>query len=561
VRTLWRSPAFPFGAPFGVAAAALLYAAPIALAGPLLDPDEGLHAAIALEMVERGDWVVPRFLGQPFLDKPILFFWAQAASLAMLGPTEAAVRLPGHLFGFTGAVATGLLAAVFVGARGAIIAASIYATLGLPLALNQAAVHDVALVPWTTTALAAFLMARRSPARAAVAWCAAAGLALGLALLTKGLVGIVLVGLPMLALVALDRRLPAALAAGAVLALVMAVAIALPWYLAMERAHPGYLHYFFVERHLLGYTTASQIHGHRPWWYYLPILTGGSLPWLPFVVLARSGSSRRVPGGTGEQGSVAEATRAGWTWLLTGLVFLSLAGSKLVTYVLPLCPAVALLAAVPWIRAAGGAAARLDGRSRRAFRWHAAGGALLCPALAAAAAARLGAAPDAVAAVASLVVAAAWIVLAVRADVLPAGRLLQGSVLAMAAVLMVALTFLLPPVARTLTARDLADWVNRRGALPERLWVVGERAGSFVFYLRPPLRAALTSDRFETVTFGQALALRGASSDTLLAYPEDAFARLERRVDLSHVPITRAGRYVLVRAADFRRARPRLAAS
>lgn len=542
-------------------AAGLLYAVPIALAGPLLDPDEGLHAAIALEMVERGDWVVPRFLGQPFLDKPILFFWAQAASLAVLGPTEAAVRLPGHLFGLLGAVATGLLAAVFVGPRGAAIAASIYATLGLPLALNQAAVHDVALVPWTTTALAAFLMARRSTSRAAVRWCAAAGFALGLAVLTKGLVGVVLVGLPMLALVAFDRRLPLALAAGAVLALAVAAALALPWYLAMERTQPGYLHYFFVERHLLGYTTASQIHGHRPWWYYLPIVAGGSLPWLPFIVSAVPGFPRRMPRDADERGATAEARRVGWTWLLTGLAFFSLAGSKLVTYVLPLFPAVAILAAVPWLRAASEPSSQLDVGSRRAYKWHAAAGALLCPALAAIAAARFGTAPGAGVATASLIVAAGWVALAIRAGSLPARRLLQGSVLGMAAVLIFALTAVLPPVARTLTARDLADWANRRGELPERLWVVGERAGSFVFYLRPPLRAALTPGGFETVTFGQALVLRGASPGTVLAYPEDAFARLTDRADLSNVPWTRAGRYMLVRAADLRRARPRLAAS
>jgi len=69
---------------------------------PLADPDEGLHAAIAQEMVEKGDWIVPRLLDEPFLDKPILYFWAIAASLKTLGMSEAAVRLPGLLFGMLG---------------------------------------------------------------------------------------------------------------------------------------------------------------------------------------------------------------------------------------------------------------------------------------------------------------------------------------------------------------------------------------------------------------------------------------------------------------------------
>ena len=75
-----------------------------------MEDDEGLHAAIAQEMVERGDWTVPRLLGEPFLDKPILYFWLEAASIAAFGPTEFAVRLPGTVMALAGAAATGWLA-------------------------------------------------------------------------------------------------------------------------------------------------------------------------------------------------------------------------------------------------------------------------------------------------------------------------------------------------------------------------------------------------------------------------------------------------------------------
>ena len=62
------------------------YLVPLAVPAPLMEDDEGLHAAIAQEMVERGDWTVPRLLGEPFLDKPILYFWLQAVSIAAFGP-------------------------------------------------------------------------------------------------------------------------------------------------------------------------------------------------------------------------------------------------------------------------------------------------------------------------------------------------------------------------------------------------------------------------------------------------------------------------------------------
>src|SRR6185503_17941482 len=85
------------------------YLVPLVFSVPLMEDDEGLHAAIALEMVERGDWTVPRLMGEPFLDKPILYFWMQAASLGAFGPSEFAVRLPGTVMSLLGVVAIGWL--------------------------------------------------------------------------------------------------------------------------------------------------------------------------------------------------------------------------------------------------------------------------------------------------------------------------------------------------------------------------------------------------------------------------------------------------------------------
>jgi hypothetical protein len=169
----------------------LLYAAPLLLSAPLTDPDEGLHAAIAQEMHERGEIVVPSFLGEPFRDKPILFFWTQLASLAVFGMSEAAVRLPGLAFAILGVLTTGWLAATLfrheaagpkigprrhppspsLGRAGedtkvveggqeherliGWIAAACYGTLAVPFALAQAPVHDVALVPMVNVALLA----------------------------------------------------------------------------------------------------------------------------------------------------------------------------------------------------------------------------------------------------------------------------------------------------------------------------------------------------------------------------------------------------------------------
>ena len=123
---------------------------------PLVDPDEGLHASIAQEMVESGDWIVPHLLNEPFLDKPILYFWAIAASLKIFGMSEAAVRLPGLLFGMLGTLTTAAVAWRMLGRRTGLIAGVFYASMILPLALVQLPAHDVALVPWVNLALLCF---------------------------------------------------------------------------------------------------------------------------------------------------------------------------------------------------------------------------------------------------------------------------------------------------------------------------------------------------------------------------------------------------------------------
>jgi 4-amino-4-deoxy-L-arabinose transferase-like glycosyltransferase len=180
-----------------LALALILYVFPLTLDIPLVDPDEGLHAAIAQEMVERGDWLTPRLLGQPFLDKPVLFFWAQAMSLDLLGMREAAVRLPGLAFGLLGCLTTGLLGAVLAGGRVGVTSGVFYATMLLPMGLDQAAVHDVALVPWTNLLMLFLWRAQlRSDWAGTLRQAAVAGVFVGLAVLTKGFVGVVLVGVP-----------------------------------------------------------------------------------------------------------------------------------------------------------------------------------------------------------------------------------------------------------------------------------------------------------------------------------------------------------------------------
>jgi 4-amino-4-deoxy-L-arabinose transferase-like glycosyltransferase len=451
------------------AVAAVLYLAPLLLNAPLTDPDEGLHAAISQEMIERGDLIVPRFLGRAFLDKPILFFWSQAASMRVFGMTNAAARLPGMLFALLGIATTGWLTRVLgTGQKEAFIAAACYATMVLPFLLAQAPVHDIALVPFTNLAFGFLWRTGCDPGSSlpraksrGIRDPILAGLMLGLSILTKGLEGIAIVGVGYAVFLLITRTLTSRLVAVGLLVVGVALLVALPWYLAMNAREPGYLRYYFVNRHLLGFTTETQRHGGQAWWYYLPVVIVGGLPWILFV---EPKGPRRVQ------------EKLLWTWVASAVVLLSLSNAKAVTYILPAMPAIAI-------------AASLSDKTRRIWR------------------------PVAI------VTTAAYAIALVTAG---------------------------PSMARSHSSLDLAGYFNKEGRLPETLFVMEQRV-SFVYYLRPDVRARLMRDQIRSLTLDELEDVRPFPARAMLALPTDlADQRLVRLPQLADAHRESVGRYMLL---------------
>ena len=155
----------------------------------------------------------------------------------------------------------------------------------LPFLLAQAAVHDIALVPFTNLALGFLWRAQlgtrgtRDPGFGILA----AASRSGISMLTKGLEGVAIVGLGYGIVLLLTRAMTLRIVLQGVTVLAIAALVALPWYLAMDAREPGYLRYYFIDRHLLGFATDTQRHSGQPWWFYLPIVIGGGLPWILFL--------------------------------------------------------------------------------------------------------------------------------------------------------------------------------------------------------------------------------------------------------------------------------------
>ncbi|MGE4188854.1 MAG: ArnT family glycosyltransferase [Thermoanaerobaculia bacterium] len=311
----------------------------------LFDPDEGRNASIARSMAESGDWLIPQLNGIPFLDKPFLFFAAEAGAMRLFGASELSARLPSLLAG-------GALVALLAwwarrqwGETPAILAAGATATSLLVLVFSRAATFDALLTLCTTVALLAFHEAIESPPgqpgeapsvfwRGRSGWLLLAWGAMAAGTLTKGPVALLLpLGVASL-YGAWRRRFRTIWSLSGVVA---GLGLLCGWLALVEQRMPGFLRYALVEESWRRVTT-DQFQRTGPIWYFLPILLAGAFPWViaPWV---RPGwlfrRRREAPG--------AEIFLA--IWLLMPLLLLSLSQSKRPQYMLPLVPAIALLAA------------------------------------------------------------------------------------------------------------------------------------------------------------------------------------------------------------------------
>jgi 4-amino-4-deoxy-L-arabinose transferase-like glycosyltransferase len=307
---------------------------------PLFNPDEGRYAEVPREMLAGGDWVIPHLDGLIYIEKPPLQYWATAVSLALFGNNEFAARLYAALCAF------GTLALVFLmgtriwGEDTGWRASAVLCAMLIFLALGQLLTLDMSLTFYMTLSLVGFVLAQ-GEMESARRWMLLAWMGAALGVLTKGLVAAAIPAavLVLYSLCCRDfspwRKLN--LKWGPPLFLIVTI----PWHWLAALRLGDFLQFFFVHEHLARYLTPIADR-QEPWWFFGWVFLAGTVPWtLPTL--------RVLIGGWRERAASPEKFNPRfflWLWVIFIVVFFSLSDSKLMPYILPAMPPLALLIAV-----------------------------------------------------------------------------------------------------------------------------------------------------------------------------------------------------------------------
>jgi 4-amino-4-deoxy-L-arabinose transferase-like glycosyltransferase len=302
---------------------------------PLLDADEGRNAEVGREMAATNDYVMPRLDGLPYLDKPVVYFAAEAAAMEVLGPTEVAARLPAYLFTLATAGLLFWFARKVWGGDAPWVAAIVFLSMPLVIAFARTVIFDSALTFFAIAALAAFYFAVEERA---ARWSIPAWAAMGLAMITKGPVTFVLV---LFVAIPFAWRRKALRKLFHPAGLLLFAAVIAPWVWGVSQVVPEFLRYVLVTETAQRMATGA-LKRTGPPWYFIPYLVGGGLPWSFVALFNWKRFNWRRP---------ERPDPALLYWILAiaiPFLFFSMSQSKRPQYILPLMPALALLIARIW---------------------------------------------------------------------------------------------------------------------------------------------------------------------------------------------------------------------
>ncbi|MDD3883572.1 MAG: glycosyltransferase family 39 protein [Gallionella sp.] len=303
----------------------------------LIKPDEGRYAEIPREMVVSGDWVTPRLNELKYFEKPPLQYWATATAYTLFGDEQWTSRLWAALTGFAGILLVWLTGVKLFGREAAGYAALILSSSLLYVLMAHINTLDMGVTFFITLGIAGLLIAQNeAEVRSRRRWMLVAWAGLALAVLSKGLMGIVLPGAALFIYCLVQRDFSVLKRMHWLPGLALFFAIVSPWFYLVMKANPEFFERFFIYEHYTRFTT-KDLGRYQPWHYFIPILLAGALPWTVTLLDSMRRGLDSVAAGQ------FNASRFLLIWAIFIYLFFSISGSKLPSYLLPMFPALALL--------------------------------------------------------------------------------------------------------------------------------------------------------------------------------------------------------------------------
>ncbi|MBD3379593.1 MAG: phospholipid carrier-dependent glycosyltransferase [Candidatus Omnitrophica bacterium] len=314
----------------------------------LTDPDESFYAETAREMLAEGEWGTPLIFGEPQFEKPALFYWLVKSSFMVFGVNEFAARFPSVILALLGLLGIFLLGRIFFSEKCGFLAAVIAATSMKYVVLARACVTDMALMVFILFVFVFFFLGWRKEKKL---YFILASASMGLAVLTKGPIGLLIPGLVLLIYLSVSRQWGSFGKIPVISCVLAFLAAALPWYLYAYITHgERFLSEFFGFQNVTRFLVPEHRIGDSPF-FYIPIVLAGFFPWTVFLPVSLWDHLRSK----GKKDALVPGVKGFLlTWFLVVFVFFSISRTKLVTYIFPLFPVLPLIMARTWERILSG---------------------------------------------------------------------------------------------------------------------------------------------------------------------------------------------------------------
>jgi 4-amino-4-deoxy-L-arabinose transferase-like glycosyltransferase len=292
-------------------------------------------------MVASGDWITPYYNYEQRWQKPIAYYWLTSATYLVTGTSEFGARFWAAMAGVGLVLVTAAAGRRWYGESTGLMAGAIVATNFGYFSIGRMALPDLPLTFCITLAIWASLVSTLEQERSPRKFVLLAACGFGLGFLMKGPVGLIIPAIVIMPLWMIERRSIGLNPVDIVLGFLLMIAIAAPWYLLMWARHgQEYLNSFFIGDNFERFAT-DRFNDPRPWWFYLPVVAGGLLPWTPLALTWFGPVTQFFRG----RRSIGTIDLRLLLWALFPLVFYSLSVGKQPRYVLPVLPPLALLLA------------------------------------------------------------------------------------------------------------------------------------------------------------------------------------------------------------------------